>query len=85
MATSDETRLSPIEGACIICGHSEYTWGKLVADSRLEFAPPDAFWVFGRRPMMARECNQCGNIQLFDEEKLGSVPQYKEKRKRQEE
>ncbi len=53
---------------CPICGNSSYTWGHITA-SNFFFQDDDAsFWdklVAAGYKLIARRCNDCGNLQLF--------------------
>ncbi len=57
------------ENPCPICSGMSYTWGITVGESpsqRLYTRPNGAGWGEGK-VMVTRECNTCGNVQLFTE------------------
>jgi hypothetical protein len=62
--------LDPIRKPCPVCGGTSYTWGRTVGESPSQyvyFRADKGAWGDGKR-MYARECNQCGNVQLFTRE-----------------
>lgn len=55
------------EAPCPICSGMKYTWGITVGESpsqRLYTRPDGLGWGEGRE-MRTRECDTCGNVQLF--------------------
>ena len=55
------------ENPCPICGTTSYIWGVTVGEGprqRLYTRPDGAGWGEGKE-MVTRECNRCGNVQLF--------------------
>jgi len=68
MAQEKPKRMSDVrENPCPICGGTSYTWGVTAADKpaqKLYTRPDGANWGAGRE-LFTRECNRCGNVQLF--------------------
>ena len=60
------------EDACPICGHTDYTWGKLVGYRAASFIGEETSFLrkffLGVTPVSARKCKGCMNLQLFDSE-----------------
>jgi len=55
------------ENPCRICSGMIFTWGITVGErpsQRLYTRPDGAGWGEGKE-MITRECNTCGNVQLF--------------------
>ncbi|MEP6984894.1 MAG: hypothetical protein ABI970_04825 [Chloroflexota bacterium] len=55
------------ENPCPICSGMTFIWGVTVGESpsqRLYTRPDGAGWGEGKE-MVTRECNTCGNVQLF--------------------
>ncbi len=52
---------------CPICGGSSYLWGKTSRNDAgwLGFKADDHPWLMPGREVRARECQGCGNVQLF--------------------
>ena len=53
--------------ACLLCGQTSFAWGKLQGHYQTKFHP-DGPWltlVSTEKPIRARLCDGCGNIQLF--------------------
>jgi len=55
---------------CPICGGSSYTWGYVESADELKYKDKDpGFWqkhtTFGGKPLKARKCDACQNLQLF--------------------
>ena len=62
--------LDLIRKPCPVCGGTAYTWGRTVGESPSQyvyFRADKGAWGDGKR-MYARECNQCGNVQMFTRE-----------------
>ena len=60
----------PRKNPCPICGGTLYTWGVTVGEkpgARLYTRAYDKGWGEGK-VMVTRECNTCGNVQLFTED-----------------
>jgi hypothetical protein len=55
------------EGQCPICGGTSYTWGRTSRNDSgwLGFKSDDHPWLMPGREVRARECQSCGNVQLF--------------------
>lgn len=51
---------------CPVCGHNDFTWGKLSSSSSPTYFNPEGMFS-GSRKMDARHCKRCGNVQLFAE------------------
>ena len=52
---------------CSLCSQTSFTWGKLQGRYQTKFHP-DGPWLTFRsteKPIRARLCDGCGNIQLF--------------------
>ncbi len=60
-------RHSMTKGACPICGGTSYIWGKTSRNDAgwLGFKADDHPWLMPGREVRARECQGCGNVQLF--------------------
>ena len=57
----------PTGKPCPLCGGSSFTWGRTVGQGPSEyiyFRAESGSWGDGKR-MYARECDTCGNVQLF--------------------
>lgn len=73
MSQRDYSYRSAEQYPCPICGAKNYSWGKPIAErfSLLLFSGNVLYraneGVIGGKKMRARKCNQCGNIQLFEE------------------
>lgn len=55
------------ENPCPICSGMAFTWGLTVGEgpnTRLYTRPNGVGWGEGKE-MVTRECNTCGNVQLF--------------------
>ena len=55
------------ENPCPICSGTSFTWGLTVGEgpnTRLYTRANGAGWGDGKE-MVTRECNTCGNVQLF--------------------
>ena len=60
---------------CPICGKTSYSWGHLHAQN-LKFVSDDEGFLekhfrSGIQKSSARQCNRCGNIQLFSQDFVG--------------
>lgn len=56
----------PREAECLICGATQYTWGKLGSSGGVYFLEQGTIFGFGMgQPLEARKCNICGNVQIF--------------------
>ena len=52
---------------CPTCGNNDFTHGLLQASGARVWFKKSGFRLFGRR-VEARQCNRCGNVQLFAEQ-----------------
>jgi hypothetical protein len=62
--------LDPLRKPCPVCGSISYTWGRTVGESPSQyvyFRAEAEGWGGGKR-LFARECNTCGNVQMFTRE-----------------
>lgn len=65
----EKLKPNPRTAPCPICGSADYVWGVTVGESpsqRLYTRPDGAGWGEGKK-MVTRECQLCGNVQLFVE------------------
>ena len=53
---------------CPCCGGSIFVMGDIEGPMPLNFRKENSGWLGGRKPIQARRCEACGNIQLFVEE-----------------
>jgi len=51
---------------CPLCGNDEFVWG-IPLGYRRTFFRPDGALIGGGKPIEARQCTRCGNLQLFAE------------------
>lgn len=62
-----ENRLNLRTNPCPICAGDEFIWGKTSRNDSgwLGFKADDHPWLVPGREVRARECQRCGNVQLF--------------------
>ena len=60
----------PYNSACHICGSMEFEWGKI--EQGVWFSSEGA-GMFDRKPLKARECQNCGNVQTFTKRFITNV------------
>ncbi|MEM9951287.1 MAG: hypothetical protein AAF846_06800 [Chloroflexota bacterium] len=48
---------------CPVCGNNDFTWGRITP---VQFFKPSQNIISGKK-IEARQCNRCGNLQLFAE------------------
>lgn len=52
---------------CPTCGGRSFSWGRLQARFVLDEASTWERYICGVRPLRARRCDECGNVQVFTE------------------